>query len=107
MLSGALITVYMAQTLFFPESCYLFVTQYCFFFYPIFSQRLAFVLPTLAFIALTFVSVGKKKARLTRSFTCPNHAVVLLFEGGEMKEMFREPQREKPAFKSDHYQIES
>lgn len=96
----------MAQTLFFPESCYLFVTQYCFF-TPFSLSTFAFVLPTLAFIALTFLSVGKKKARLTRSFTCPNHAAVLLFEGGEMKEMFGEPQREKPAFKSDHYQIES
>lgn len=74
MLPGALIIVYMAQTLFFLESCYLFVTQYCFF-HPIFSQCLECVLPMSAFIALTFVSMGKH-----RKEESPAHKVFYLPE---------------------------
>lgn len=33
--------------------------------------------------------------------------MVILFEGGGMREMFEESQRENHSFKSDHYQIES
>lgn len=77
--------------------------------FPILSQRLESVLPTLTFISSAFVSLGKHRIEENPShkiFCLPEPLCGYFMEGDGMREMLKESQREKHGLKSDHYQIE-